>query len=235
MEPTTAPRPAPRTTVVQVGGLRLQGWAAIVALLAILGAIVALIVWRGLPRWPVLASGVLWVFFITYWSAAAKHAGPTKSSESSESRRTHVRLMNAALVLLFIPSFWLLGRRFVPDGLAAVVAGLSIQIVAGALGVWARRHLGRNWSGAIAVAEEHELVRTGPYGMLRHPIYSAMIGMFVGSALAIGEWHSVVGFVLITVAYARKIPLEERSLGATFGPAYDDYRKASWALIPWVF
>jgi protein-S-isoprenylcysteine O-methyltransferase Ste14 len=235
MEPTTGARPAPRTTVVQIGSLRLVGSAAIVALLAILGAIVALIAWRGLPRWPVLASGVLWVFFITYWSSAAKHAAPAKSSESSESRRTHVRLMNAALVLLFIPSFWLFGRRFVPDVLAAVVAGLSIQIAAGALGVWARRHLGRNWSGAITVAEDHQLVRSGPYRMLRHPIYSAMLGMFVGSALAIGEWHSLIGFVLITMAYARKIPLEERLLRATFGPEYDEYRKESWALIPWIF
>ena len=235
MEPTTTARAAPRTTVVQLGGLRLEGWAAIAVLLAMVGAIVALIVWRGLPRLPVLESGVLWVVFITYWSSAAKHAAPTKSSESSESRRTHVRLMNAALVLLFIPSFWLFGRRFVPDVLAVVAAGLSIQIAAGALGVWARRHLGRNWSGAITVADDHRLVRSGPYRMLRHPIYSAMIGMFVGSALAIGEWHSLVGFVLITIAYARKIPLEEQSLRATFGPAYDEYRRASWALIPWMF
>src|SRR5262249_39684124 len=101
--------------------------------------------------------------------------------------------------------------------------------------VWARRHLGRNWSGAITVAEEHQLVRSGPYRVLRHPIYSAMIAMFVGSALAIGEWHSLIGLVLIMIAYARKIPLEERSLREVFGASYDEYRKASWALIPWVF
>lgn len=234
MEPTSAARPASRTAVVQIGGLRLEGWAAIVALITILGAIVALFVWRGLPRWRMVGSAVLWIVFITYWSAAAKHVAPTKSSESAESRRTHVRLMNAGLILLFIPSFWLFGRRFVPDVPAVVIAGLSIQVAAGVLGVWARQHLGRNWSGAITVAEDHQLIRSGPYGVLRHPIYSAMIGMFVGSAVAIGEWHSLIGLVLIVIAYMRKIPLEELSLRTVFGPEYDEYAKARWALVPWI-
>jgi protein-S-isoprenylcysteine O-methyltransferase Ste14 len=235
MEPTTAARPASRTAVLQIGSLRLEGWAALVALITFLGAIVALVAWRGLPRWPVIASALLWIVFITYWSSAAKHVAPTKSSESAESRRTHVRLMNAGLILLFIPSFWLFGRRFVPDALAVVIAGLSIQVAAGAFGVWARRHLGRNWSGAITVAEEHQLIRSGPYRVLRHPIYSAMIGMFVGSAVAIGEWHSLIGLALIMIAYARKIPLEEQSLRTVFGPEYDEYSNASWALVPWIF
>jgi protein-S-isoprenylcysteine O-methyltransferase Ste14 len=235
METSTTTPSEKRTTTLQVGGLKLQGGAAIVALLVIVAAIVAVFVWRGLPRWPVSVSAVLWLVFITYWSAMASRAAPTKSAESAASRRTHVRLMNGALILLFIPFISLLGRRFLPDSLVFVVLGLAIQIGAGALGVWARRHLGRNWSGAITVAEDHQLVRSGPYRRLRHPIYSAMIGMFVGSTVAIGEWHSLLGLALIVIAYARKIPLEERSLRGVFGPAYDEYCKSSWALIPGVF
>ena len=53
-------------------------------------------------------------------------------------------------------------------------------------------------------------MRSGPYRVLRHPIYTAMIGMFVGSAIAIGEWHSLLGVALIIIAYVRKIPMEER-------------------------
>jgi protein-S-isoprenylcysteine O-methyltransferase Ste14 len=234
MEPTTAATGQQRTSVVQIGSLRLEGGAAVVALLALLGGIVALFWWRGLPRWPVIMSAVLWIAFMTYWSAAAKSAAPTKSSESAVSRRTHVRLMNAGLILLFVPSFWVLGLRFLPASAWIIALGLALQVGAGMLGVWARRHLGRNWSGAIAVAEAHRLVRSGPYRTIRHPIYTAMIGMFVGSAIAIGEWHSVLGVALIVIAYARKIPLEEQSLRGAFGEAYEEYRRATWALIPGV-
>jgi protein-S-isoprenylcysteine O-methyltransferase Ste14 len=228
MEPATAPRGERRTTVVQVGALRLEGASAFAALLVILMAIVALVAWRGLPRWPVIASAVLWIAFISYWSAAAKNAAPTRSSESAASRRTHVRLLNTAFVFLFFLPVSVLGRRFVPDTPWLVAVGLGIQIAAGVLGVSARRHLGRNWSGAISVAQDQRLVTSGPYRVLRHPIYVAMIGMFVGSAIAIGKWHALIGVALIIAAYARKIPLEEQSLRRVFGPAYDEYRRSRW-------
>lgn len=214
--------------MIQLGALRFQGAAAIVALFVILAVIVALIAWRGLPRWPVIASGVLWIAFISYWNSAAKHAAPTKSSESAESRRTHVRLLNVAFLFLFFLPISVLGRRFLPDSPWCVALGLAIQIASGMLGVSARRHLGRNWSGAITVAQDHQLVTSGPYRVFRHPIYVAMIGMFLGSAIAIGRWHTLVGVLAIVIAYARKIPLEEQSLRRVFGSAYDDYHRARW-------
>ena len=215
-------------TVLQLGALRLEGASAIGGLVVILAAIVALVAWRGLPRWPVSVSAVLWIAFISYWSAAAKNAAPTESSESAASRRTHVRLLNTAFVFLFFLPVSVLGLRFVPDSPWLVALGLGIQVGAGLLGVSARRHLGRNWSGRIAIAQNHQLVTTGPYRVLRHPIYVAMIGMFAGSAIAIGKWHAVVGVALIVLAYARKIPSEEQSLRGVFGPAYEEYRRSRW-------
>lgn len=228
MESATATQGERRTTVLQFGALRLEGASVFAALVVILAGIVALVAWRGLPRWPVIASVVLWIAFISYWSAAAKNAAPTQSAESAASRRTHVRLLNTAFVFLFCLPISVIGRRFVPDSPWLVALGLGIQIGAGLLGVSARRHLGRNWSGAITVAQNQQLVTSGPYRVLRHPIYVAMIGMFVGSALAIGEWHALIGVVLIIVAYARKIPLEEQSLRGVFGLAYDEYRRSRW-------
>jgi len=235
MEATSAPPDKPRTPTLRVGPIALKGAPAVITVLVIVGVIVALFVWRGPPRWPVGVSAILWIAFISYWSAAAAGAAPTQSSESAGSRRTHVRLMNAALLLLFFAFGTPLGRRFLPDSVLLVALGLALQVGAGALGAWARRHLGRNWSGAITVAQDHQLVRSGPYRVIRHPIYTAMIGMFVGSAVAIGEWHSLIGVALIVLAYARKIPLEEESLRGVFGPEYDDYRKKSWAIIPGLF
>jgi protein-S-isoprenylcysteine O-methyltransferase Ste14 len=228
MDPAPATRGERRTTVVQVGPLRFEGASAFAVLVVILAAIVALVARRGLPRWPVIASAVLWLAFISYWSAAAKRTAPTQSSESAASRRIHVHLLNIAFVFLFFLPLSVLGRRFVPDSLWLVALGLGMQIGAGLLGVSARRHLGRNWSGAITVAQDQQLVTSGPYRVLRHPIYVAMIGMFVGSAIAIGKWHALIGVAIIIAAYARKIPLEEQSLRRVFGPAYDAYRRSRW-------
>src|SRR5437867_11291527 len=98
-------RDARPTLTLRLGGLAFTGRSAVVALLAIVALIVALLVYLKLwlTNGPLLASGALWILFIGYWTAAAKNAAPTKSSESRESRRRHQRLMNAALFLLFVP------------------------------------------------------------------------------------------------------------------------------------
>jgi protein-S-isoprenylcysteine O-methyltransferase Ste14 len=141
--------------------------------------------------------------------------------------------MQLALVLLFVhvPG---LRARWIPAAWPVTALGLAVHAGSFALAAWARGHLGRNWSGAITVKAEHELVRSGPYRLVRHPIYTAMFGMYGGTALVSGELHALLGVALIGVAYARKIPLEEENLRRIFGARYDDYRHASWALIPWV-
>lgn len=100
------------------------------------------------------------------------------------------------------------------------------------LAIRARQHLGRNWSGAITKKVDHQLIRTGPYKVLRHPIYSGMPGMFFGTAFVSGELHGLLGLLIISIAYLRKIRLEEQHLRGTFGIEYEDYQKKSWALIP---
>jgi protein-S-isoprenylcysteine O-methyltransferase Ste14 len=224
------------TLVFKLPGIVLVGRAAVVALLIFVALIVTLIVYlkptfSPSPLWVSLA---LWILFILYWSAAAKTSAPTKSSESLASRQLHQYLMNAALLLLFIPVPGL-RQRVLPPASFIVPVGLALHLCSFLLAVWARRHLGRNWSGAITVKVDHELVRAGPYRLVRHPIYSAMLGMFVGTAIVSGELHALVGLGLIAFAYWRKIRLEEKGLRKTFGAAYDAYRRKTWALIPGLF
>ncbi len=101
--------------------------------------------------------------------------------------------------------------------------------------MWARRHLGANWSGEITIKVDHRLVRTGPYRKIRHPIYTAMLGMFVGTCIVSGELHAIMGTALCALAYWRKIRLEESNLDEAFGPDYAAYRRESWALLPGLF
>jgi protein-S-isoprenylcysteine O-methyltransferase Ste14 len=58
--------------------------------------------------------------------------------------------------------------------------------------VWARVHIGRNWSGVVTIKEGHELVDTGPYALVRHPIYTGLLVAFIGSAFARGNWSGVL-------------------------------------------
>jgi protein-S-isoprenylcysteine O-methyltransferase Ste14 len=180
---------------------------------------------------PQVLSLAEWSLFGCYWSAAAKNASPAKSSESRSSRRVHELLVNLALLLIIVPVPGL-GQRFLLHASFVVWAGLGIQTASAALGIWARRHLGSNWSGEITIKVDHRLIRSGPYRFVRHPIYTAMLGMFFGTALVFGGLHAVLGFATVAFAYWRKIRLEEANLRTAFGPAYEAYRRGTWALVP---
>ena len=103
------------------------------------------------------------------------------------------------------------------------------------LDVWAVRCLGRNWSGAVTIKVGHELVRAGPYRLVQHPIYTAMTGMYLGTAIVSGELYGLLAVVVCAIAYWRKTRMEERGLRDVFGQAYEDYVKDSWALFPWEY
>lgn len=182
--------------------------------------------------WPLWVSGAIWVVFSIYWEIAAKNASRDKSAESSASRGLHVLIVNAALLLLFVPVPGL-NRRYLPA--VFVPLGLAIESCGVLLAVWARRHLGSNWSGRVTLKVDHELVRTGPYRFVRHPIYTALLAMYAGSAIVSGEWHALVGFVLAALAYWRKIRIEEANLAGAFGTSWDDYCRSTRALVPGLF
>ena len=82
---------------------------------------------------------------------------------------------------------------------------------------------------------DHELVRTGPYRLLRHPIYTAMLGMFLGTAIASSQFHALLGLAILVVAYLRKTRLEDQMLAQAFGADYNAYRRHTWALVPFLF
>lgn len=176
----------------------------------------------------------LWLVFSIYWSIAAKDSAATKTSESWWSRQLHLVIVNVALVMLVLPIPGLT-RRFLPDSRALVIAGLAIQAAFVLLAVWARRHLGSNWSGEVRIAKGHQLVRTGPYRWVRHPIYTAVLGMYVGTALVSREIHALIALALVTAAYTRKIGMEEQALRETFGAEHEIYRQETWAWIPGVY
>ena len=102
------------------------------------------------------------------------------------------------------------------------------------LAVWARIYLGRNWSPRPAVKEHHELVTTGPYAYVRHPIYTGMMLAMLGSAL-IGSILGIVMFIVICITFALRIGKEERLMLELFPRQYPEYQKRTKRLVPFVW
>ena len=184
--------------------------------------------------WPGLASLLPWIAFSLYWEMEAKNSAPAVKSESKASRSVHVVLTNVALLLIIAP-IRPLNQRLIPDVMVVKLIGLALECAGLALAIWARRVLGRNWSGEITIKENHELVRTGPYAIVRHPIYTALLAMYVGTAIVFGEMHALIGLLVGIIAYLRKTRMEETNLDNAFGQRYDEYRKETWAIVPGVY
>ena len=184
--------------------------------------------------WPMWASIAMWCVIEIYWDVAAKSAAPAESSESRASRRVHLALIAAAQLLLFLPVYGL-RQRWLPLSAAVTAVGLTLNALGLVLAIWARRCLGRFWSGNITIKVEHQLVRNGPYRILRHPIYTALLLLYLGTAIVCGELHALLGLAVAIAAFLRKIRLEEANLLRAFSAGYREYRGETWALIPRVF
>ena len=91
--------------------------------------------------------------------------------------------------------------------------------------MWARVHLGRNWSGSVTVKEGHELIRSGPYRYVRHPIYTGLLAAVLGSAIASGTVRALLGLLIIAAALLRKLRVEERFMRETFPGEYQRYAR----------
>ena len=136
----------------------------------------------------------------------------TERRESVPSRLIRLILMVFAVALLCLPRvpLRLLGERFLPLASWCFWSGAVVTAGGMLFSVWARRHLGKNWSQAVTVKEGHELITSGPYALVRHPIYTGLLLAFVGCAVARGEWRGLLAVALVFGALWRKLRLEEK-------------------------
>jgi protein-S-isoprenylcysteine O-methyltransferase Ste14 len=137
--------------------------------------------------------------------------------------------------ILFDQSIRMLSWRFVPKGQTSLYIGLALTILGLAFSVWARVSLGRNFSGMVTVTEDHQLQRTGAYGIVRHPIYSGFMLATLGTAIAFGAVRGLVSFALIVLAWGYKSRIEEKLMIEQFGGEYERYQREVKALIPLIW
>lgn len=180
--------------------------------------------------------GYPWIVLGAIWLVAAAGKKAAIQKQPNHRRLIHVLLAVLGFGLLAHPWFhrgWL-GTRFVPDTTALYFIGFGLTVAGALFAVWARFTLGGNWSGQPSLMAGHELVTSGPYAVARHPIYTGLIFAAAGTALAIGEARSLLGVLVILLAFTVKISEEERLMMQAFPHAYPTYRQRVKALIPGV-
>jgi protein-S-isoprenylcysteine O-methyltransferase Ste14 len=172
---------------------------------------------------------VLWVAFWIYWLAAAAGAKP------GQGRWTRFAGFRVAVVLLLL---LLLRLRVLRDH--AVTRdpvlwgiGLTVFVLGLALAVWARVYIGRNWGTPMSTKADPELVTTGPYRRIRHPIYTGILLGMIGTAIAVSVYW-LIAVVLLGGYFIYSAVVEERNLARQFPSAYPQYKRSTKMLIPFV-
>jgi protein-S-isoprenylcysteine O-methyltransferase Ste14 len=186
---------------------------------------------------------IVWVTWVIYWTIAAygtkttsaRNRPPRASGTSFRSGWPHGCCSHALFpaaerhTAVFPPFFC---ENIVAPWPRGYFTGVGVLVAGLAFAVWARRWLGRNWSGVVTLKQDHELVRGGPYRFVRHPIYTGILLGFVGSAIARDEWRGILAVAIGYGALWRKLKLEERWMIERFGDAYRKFQNEVPALIP---
>jgi protein-S-isoprenylcysteine O-methyltransferase Ste14 len=175
---------------------------------------------------------VVWIAFWVYWFAAATR---TKATSRRSASSLPIRVAILALLL------FLLQRRVFKGHSGATIhntwlegIGFAVFVLGLLFAVWARIYIGRNWGTPMSQKVDPELVTTGPYRYVRHPIYSGIIFGMIGTAIAISlSWF--VAVVLLGAYFIYSATVEERNLAHHFPATYPAYKRSTKMLIPFIF
>jgi protein-S-isoprenylcysteine O-methyltransferase Ste14 len=177
-----------------------------------------------------LIIGVGWIVFWAYWLVMAVTA---KAEQSRWTRFAGVRVGLILVILLAIQLRVVKGRGAATGNPWLLGIGLAFFVLGLALAVWARVYLGRNWGMPMSQKADPELVTTGPYRRVRHPIYSGVILGMAGTAIAVSPyWLNAVA--ILGAYFVFSAVIEERTMGKLFPAAYPPYKRATKMLIPYI-
>jgi protein-S-isoprenylcysteine O-methyltransferase Ste14 len=174
-----------------------------------------------------LAIGIAWIVFWIYWLASAS------TSKESVSGGWRTRLTGASVVGVFVIARVLHGGSLAVHSLILAAIGALLFACGIALAIWARLNLGRNWGMPTSQRVDPELVTSGPYRFVRHPIYTGLLTAMLGTALVNNLFGLIVVAALVAYFYYCGT-VEERNLTATFPKAYPEYRSRTKMLIPFL-
>ena len=183
-----------------------------------------------------IAVPVIWGIWLVYWIIAARNVKAVRWRPPTGQRllQSLPFFIGPGLIFVQNPQWGVLSARILPHHPILPVVGISILLAGFAFAVWARVHLGRDWSGTVRLKEDHSLVTSGPYRFVRHPIYTGILFGIIGSAVALNEWRGILAIGVILFGILIRCRAEEKAMSETF-PDYAAYRETTWALIPFLY
>ncbi len=186
--------------------------------------------------WPTKLLALIWLAWVISWVAASFWSGRTKSHVRTRNSWVYRLPILLGAILLSPWGTGMLGDKplYHPGN-----AGTYLLAIVVLLGIsftwWARIHLGRFWSNAITRKEDHSIIESGPYGLVRHPIYTGLILAILATGAAVATAASLLGALLIAFGQWQKARMEERFLSAELGAeAYQSYSRRVPMIVPFV-
>lgn len=176
---------------------------------------------------------LFWFIFLAYWLISA--IGVRKDVHSTNSWWGYSGIVLAVIFLLFFQqsSFQF---QLIPHTSAILLAGVTLCGLGIAFAIWARRQLGKNWGSRPSTKQVgQDLITSGPYRFVRHPIYTGMLSALVGSALVGGTLWFIIFILICALLSWKRVHTEEKFMMQQFPNQYPDYKKRTRALIPFVF
>jgi protein-S-isoprenylcysteine O-methyltransferase Ste14 len=179
-----------------------------------------------------------WLGLIIYWlTSAASTKRSTRFGLWRPSAGIRIIILVVAVVVIRLPAsrdfLADIGRRTPDPNSLVAIMGFIVCVAGLALAVGARAYLGSNWGMPMSLREGHELVTSGPYAYIRHPIYSGILLLTLGSAIAVNPaW--VAAFVLFLVYFVQAARVEERDMTKQFPDVYPAYQRRTKMLIPFL-
>jgi protein-S-isoprenylcysteine O-methyltransferase Ste14 len=178
----------------------------------------------------------IWIAFLLYWRVKARYTKATQRLEPVASRIVRALVFLCAIALLVLPRIplpWLY-RTFLPSGLWSFFLGAVLAALGLLFAVWAREYLGANWSHAVTVKQDHQLITNGPYAFVRHPIYTGLLAGFLGSVIALAQLRGLIAFALFSLTLWAKLRIEEEWMRGQFGASYEAYSHRVASVVPFI-
>jgi protein-S-isoprenylcysteine O-methyltransferase Ste14 len=175
-----------------------------------------------------------WHAMLLYWAISSVSVKQARIPEGFSSRSKHLFFMLLAVVLMFTDYLRVgpLAHRFAPEDLRIHYLAIFLTALGVSVAIWARYILGEYWSARVEVKMDHELICSGPYALVRHPIYTGILLASIGTGLFVGEWRAIPAVVFAAIGFAIKAKQEESLMTSEFGNRYQEYRERTGFLIP---
>jgi protein-S-isoprenylcysteine O-methyltransferase Ste14 len=187
-----------------------------------------------LPRTIILGS---WLLFMIVWAVMAIGTKAKVHEQPANERRRYTLPLLGALIFIsgilrIVPPLAFIARPLPVPLLTLNWIGAGAAVLGVLIAIWARVSLGRNWSGVVTLKADHELVTSGPYAAIRHPIYTALILLFVGTTCLVASPGAVIGLLCVVWSCWVKLKQEEALMLRQFPDSYPGYIERTRRLVP---